>query len=228
MKPEKIAELPAPLSGPPPSSTRTRTRGRLTASQRRSLEVFAASWQVASDVVWASSFERPAPMGVEIGFGMGPALIEWAQTAPAMNLVGIEIYRPGIGALLGSIESAGLTNVRVLEGEASGLLETSFEAASIDEIRIFFPDPWPKRKHHKRRLIQPHMVAVIADRLKPGGRLWMATDWADYAQCMTRVVSGQSNLQAVDATDHRVPTRYESRGRRLGHRVFDLVYQRKV
>lgn len=221
MKPQETSAYNPRLVG-------IRTRGRLTSAQQRSLNNLADVWQVAPGVVWDVAFARSAPLGVEIGFGTGQALIEWALAAPFMNLVGIEIYRPGIGTLLGSIEAADLTNVRVLEGEASALLEHSFAAASIEEIRIFFPDPWPKRKHHKRRLIAPQSVAVIAERLKPGGRLWLATDWADYAQSMAKVLDAQSGLEAVELTDQRVQTRYESRGRRLGHRVFDLVYQRKV
>jgi tRNA (guanine-N7-)-methyltransferase len=206
-------------------------RGRLTRAQERSLQTLAPLWQISADETVSDVFERPAPLGIEIGFGMGHALVEWARSAPDMNLVGVEVYRPGIGALLGAIDHHSLTNVRIIEGEAANVLATTVEPASVDEIRVFFPDPWPKRKHHKRRLITPDFVAMLADRLKPGGRVWLATDWADYARWMLKVLDKEPMLEAVNTTeevaDNRAVTRYESRGRRLGHDVQDFVYQRK-
>ncbi len=172
-------------------------------------------------------FGRSAPLGVEIGFGMGQATLDWATRQPGLNIVGIEIYRPGIGALLAGIERLGLTNLRLLEGDAALLLDSKFEAGSLDEARILFPDPWPKKRHHKRRLIQPGFARLLASRLRPGGRLLLATDWPEYAQWMREVLAAEPSLSVAAPTGQRPATRFEDRGRRLGHRIQDLAYQRK-
>ena len=206
---------------------KVRQRGRMTQGQRRALEELAPRYLVDPEPnQWAEVFGRRAPLGVEIGFGMGQATLDWAAGEPGLNLVGIEIYRPGIGALLAGIERLGLANLRLLEGDAALLLDSKFEAGSLEEARILFPDPWPKKRHHKRRLIQPAFVRLLASRLRPGGRLLLATDSAAYAEWMADVLAAEPALAAA-APGERPATRFEARGQRLGHRIHDLAYQRK-
>lgn len=211
-------------------NTRTylRRRGRMTQGQRRALEELAPRYLVDPEPnQWPAVFGRNAPLGVEIGFGMGQATLDWAASQPHLNIVGIEIYRPGIGALLAGIERLGLPNLRLLEGDAALLLDSKFEAGSLDEARILFPDPWPKKRHHKRRLIQPRFARLLASRLRPGGRLLLATDAADYAEWMADVLAAEPLLAVAAPAGERPATRFEDRGRRLGHRIHDLAYQRK-
>ena len=182
-----------------------------------------------------NAFARAGPIGLEIGFGMGQALLRWAAERPDWNLFGVEVYQPGIGSLLLGLERQQLSNVRVFEAAAEDVLAKSFGASSIDEVRIFFPDPWPKKRHHKRRLIQDEFVSLLVERLRPGGRLWLATDWEPYARWMLKVLEAQSELVSESAAGgdlsqgarQRLETRFEARGKRLGHGVWDLVYYRK-
>ena len=200
----------------------------MTQGQRRALEELAPRYLVDPEPnQWPEVFGRSAPLGVEIGFGMGQATLDWAASRPHLNIVGIEIYRPGFGALLAGIERLGLANLRLLEGDAALLLDSKFGAGSLDEARILFPDPWPKKRHHKRRLIQPAFAELLASRLRPGGRLLLATDWPEYAQWMRDVLAAEPTLEAAAAPGERPATRFEDRGRRLGHRIQDLAYQRK-
>ena len=200
----------------------------MTQGQRRALEELSPRYLVDPEPnQWPAVFGRSAPLGVEIGFGMGQATLDWATSQPGLNIVGIEIYRPGMGALLAGIERLGLANLRLLEGDAALLLDSKFEAGSLDEARILFPDPWPKKRHHKRRLIQPGFARLLASRLRPGGRLLLATDWPEYAQWMREVLAAEPMLAVAAPTGDRPATRFEDRGRRLGHRIQDLAYQRK-
>jgi tRNA (guanine-N7-)-methyltransferase len=182
---------------------------------------------------WPEIFGREAPMGVEIGFGMGQALLSWAAHQPDWNLLGIEVYQPGIGALLLGAQRDGLNNLQVLEGDAELAFEVNIDPDSLDEVRIFFPDPWPKKRHHKRRLVQPAFIKLLASRLKPGGRLLLATDWQAYAHWMLEVLSGEPLLENFSAegfaqrAHERVITRFEARGTRLGHDVWDLAFHRR-
>jgi tRNA (guanine-N7-)-methyltransferase len=181
------------------------------------------------------AFGREAPLGVEIGFGMGHALAAWAAAAPDWNLLGIEVYEPGIGALLLALKQASLDNVRVAEADAAAFLAEAMAPASIDELRVFFPDPWPKKRHHKRRLIQDEFVALAASRLKAGGRLLLATDWQPYAEWMLEVLE-RSTLENLAPSGsgfaprapERIVTRFEARGERLGHDVWDLSFRRPL
>jgi tRNA (guanine-N7-)-methyltransferase len=172
---------------------------------------------------------------------MGQALLHWAQASPEWRLYGVEVYQPGIGSLMLGLEREGLDNVRIFDAPAEDVLERAFASASLDEVRIFFPDPWPKKRHHKRRLVQPEFVRLVADRLRPGARLWLATDWEAYAHWMLDVLEAEPLLENQagpaafagpaagpgPAGAKRVETRFEARGKRLGHRVWDLLYQRK-
>ena len=200
----------------------------MTRGQRRALDTLADRYVVDPEPGdWPRVFGRAAPIGVEIGFGMGQALLDWAAAEPRMNLAGIEIYEPGIGALLAGIERRELSNLRVLWGEAEELLEAKFQPASIAEIHIWFPDPWPKKRHHKRRLIRPEFAALLAGRLEPGGNLRIATDWAPYADWIGEVLAAEPALKPVAAAGERPETRFEARGRRLGHAIREFHVQRK-
>jgi len=180
-----------------------------------------------------TTFGRDAPLGVEIGFGMGHALLAWGADRPDWNLLGIEVYQPGIGALLLGLEREALGNVRVVEGTAEQVLEVRLAEASVDEVRIFFPDPWPKKRHHKRRLVQPEFVRLLSSRLKPGATIWLATDWEPYAGWMLEVLDAAPELcnaagrGFAERGAERVTTRFEARGERLGHKVWDLIFTRR-
>lgn len=215
--------------------TYVRRRGRMTRAQARALGELTARYCLDPDrpLDVAETFGRVAPLGLEIGFGMGQALLDWAGQRPGWNLLGVEVYQPGIGSALLGLESRGLDNVRLLETPAEHLLESRLGAATLDEVRVFFPDPWPKKRHHKRRLIQPGFAALVAGRLRPGGLLWVATDWEDYAHWMADVLDAEPGLEAEapesprEPGDDRPVTRFEARGLRLGHQVWDLRYLRK-
>ncbi len=218
-----------------PQRTYLRRRGRMTRGQHRALEELAAHRvHVAGEALppWEDIFGRQAPLGVEIGFGMGQALLEWASRKPDWNLLGIEVYQPGIGALLLGADREDLPHLQVLEGDAELAFRSNFEPNSLDEIRIFFPDPWPKKRHHKRRLIQTSFVTLLARCLKPGGLLLLATDWVPYAEWMLEICNAEALLvnlaqeSYAPRAEERVLTRFESRGERLGHEVRDLAYRR--
>jgi tRNA (guanine-N7-)-methyltransferase len=221
--------------------TYVRRRGRSTRAQARALETLAARYclpvvamgdappgrRAAPWTGWADVFGRDGPLGVEVGFGMGQGLVNWAMRCPDWNLLGIEVYQPGIGSLLLGLEAAGADHVRVVEAPAEWVFETLLAPDSVDEVRIFFPDPWPKKRHHKRRLVQEGFVRLVAGRLKPGGLLWLATDVEDYAAWMVEVLDAEPALRRDP--DHgdasRPQTRFEARGLRLGHAVRDLRYR---
>lgn len=220
----------------PQKSIHIQRRGRMTKGQRRAFDNAGPQWLVhegSGGVDWPAEFTRDAPLGVEIGFGMGHALLAWAQQAPAWNLLGIEIYRPGIGALLLNAKRSELGNLRVLEDDASHALQTTFSPGSLQEVRIFFPDPWPKNRHHKRRLIQPGFVELLASRLAPAGTLLLATDWQPYGRWMLQCLEAEPSLASLSAGDFaaqraaRPVTRFEARGQRLGHEVWDLAYRKR-
>jgi tRNA (guanine-N7-)-methyltransferase len=182
----------------------------------------------------AKVFGREAPRVLEIGFGMGETTAQIAAASPETDFIGVEVYTAGCGALLRRIADQQLTNLRIIQHDAMEVVRDMIQAATLDRIQIFFPDPWPKARHHKRRLIRPDFVEELANRLKPGGILHCATDWAPYAEVMREVLSANPTLHTQSTTldgfaprpDYRPLTRFESRGLRLGHEVFDLVYQR--
>jgi tRNA (guanine-N7-)-methyltransferase len=183
----------------------------------------------------AAAFGRSAPLVVEIGFGMGDATATIAATLPDTDFLGLEVHGPGVGALLKLIGERGLSNVRIVKHDAVEVLEHMIAPASLAGVHVFFPDPWHKLKHNKRRLIQPPFVALLASRLAPGGYLHCATDWQPYAEQMLDVLSAEPTLANTAATadgyaskpDYRPLTKFENRGLKLGHGVWDLVFKRR-
>jgi len=211
-------------------------QGRITSAQQRA---FDEHWQrygldfTGTQRDFATAFGRTAPLVLEIGFGNGEQLAHAAQAEPTRDFIGVEVHRPGVGRLLNALASADVRNVRIFHHDAVEVLEREIAPQSLDEVRIYFPDPWPKKRHQKRRLIQPDFVALLASRVAPGGRLHLATDWADYAEHMQSVLDSASEWRrhaqhALSATRPawRIDTHFERRGLRLGHGVWDLVYER--
>lgn len=209
--------------------------GRLTSGQRRAIGQLWPRYGIDDwerlDVVEA--FGRRAPLVVEVGFGMGDTLVSMAALHPDRNYLGIEVYLPGIGTALHAIEARGLENVRLVRADAVAVLD-ALDDASLDAVLVFFPDPWPKKRHHKRRLIQASFVNIVALKLKIGGRFDLATDWIPYASEMIRVIDGHGGFSKlagkagdVDGQSQRPPTKFERRGERLGHAIFDLVFERR-
>ena len=213
-------------------STYLRKRGRLTSAQARALAEHGPETILSGPVQLPELFGREAPVGLEIGFGSGQALLEWAEAAPDWNLIGIEVYEPGIGSLLKGMHERSLPNIRVIAREAQEALEQDISAATLSEVRIFFPDPWPKKRHHKRRLIQAPFLEVLGRRMRPGALLRLATDWEPYAEQMLAVLEASDDFEnlAVEGFSERFEgrnvTRFEARGQRLGHGVWDLSYRR--
>lgn len=223
--------------------TYVRRRGRMTRGQARALHLLAERFGIdpeSGPIDLPALFQRSAPLGLEIGFGMGHALLDWARERPDWNLLGSEIYQPGIGAALLGLKREGLDNVRLVPAPAEHLLERQLAPGVLDEVRIFFPDPWPKLRHHKRRLLQPQFVRLLTERMAADGLLWVATDWEEYAQWIVAVLDAEPGLSAVaeprvttaaaaaaaDLVDGRPRTRFEARGIKLGHRLWDLRYRR--
>ncbi len=176
-------------------------------------------------------FGRAAPKVVEIGFGMGDATAKIAQHLPGTDFVGIEVHGPGVGNLCKLIDGEGIGNIRIIQHDAMEVMEDMIAPDSLDGVHVFFPDPWPKKRHHKRRLIQPAFVALLASRLKPGGYLHCATDWEEYAEQMLEVLGDEPTLtntadDYAPRPEYRPLTRFEARGLRLGHGVWDLVFRR--
>lgn len=210
-----------------------RREGRITAAQERALAELYPRYgiDVSRPVAGRESlFGRHAPLELEIGCGNGDALLDMARERPEHDFIGIEVYRPGVGRLLAGIEAAGLDNVRVAMGDAVELLGGPLAALAMRRILVLFPDPWPKKRHHKRRLLQPPFVHLLAERLEDGGELVIATDSQDYAAFALDVVSREPLLVNphgrgcfASRPDCRPATKYERRGQRLGHAVFDIV-----
>lgn len=224
----------------PPRAIRSfvRREGRITPAQTRA---FVRHWQrYGIDYAGAprdldAVFGRRAPRVLEIGFGNGEALAASAAGDPARDYLGIEVHRPGVGRLLNALDLTQVGNARVWAHDAVEVLRTELSTASLDEVRIWFPDPWHKKRHHKRRLIQPDFVALLASRVRPGGLLHLATDWADYAGHMRAVMeaaAGWSNCvgpgMAAPRPAWRMVTRFELRGLGLGHGVWDFLYRRRA
>jgi tRNA (guanine-N7-)-methyltransferase len=211
--------------------------GRITAAQQRALDELWPKYGVdftpqALDM--RTLYGRDAPRTLEIGFGNGENLIALAAAHPERDFLGIEVHRPGVGRLLLQLKERGLGNARVICHDAVEVLERQLPPHCINEILILFPDPWPKKRHHKRRLVQAPVAELLSSRLAPGGVLRLATDWQPYALEMLATLSRTASLESL-ATDggfvqrstERAPTRFERRGERLGHEVWDLAFRRR-
>ena len=208
-----------------------RRRGRMTKAQSRAFQQWTAGYHASV----AALLEQDRPLGLEIGFGMGQALVSWAREAPDWQLCGIELYQPGIGALTDALRREELHNVAIIEQPAQQVV-AELPKASVTEVRILFPDPWPKKRHHKRRLIQPAFVAELARVLVCDGIVHLATDWTPYADWMRECFAGNPKFEVVrDAcraaaevasAERRETTKFERRGERLGHDIHDLIYRR--
>lgn len=178
------------------------------------------------------TFGRNAPTVLEIGFGMGHSLLEMATANPGINFIGAEVHRPGVGRLLNEALKAELNNIRVYNADVVEVLAKAIPEQSLDKIMIFFPDPWHKKKHHKRRLVQAPFIKQLLSKLKPKGIIHCATDWQDYAEQMMSVLSEFTELHNVEgpnqyanAADWRPGTKFEARGVRLGHDIYDCVFR---
>lgn len=209
--------------------------GRMGSGQVRALaEIgprFVLPYQ-ATQPDWDAVFGRQAPRILEIGFGMGDATAAIAQARPEADFIGVEVHPPGVGALLQRIVDKDLRNLRIVQHDAVEVLAQMLAPASLAGVHVFFPDPWHKKKHHKRRLIQPGFVAQLASRLAPGGVLHCATDWEPYAQQMLEVLGADPDLANTaegyaPKPDYRPLTKFENRGLKLGHGVWDLVFRKR-
>lgn len=210
-------------------------QGRLTPAQQRAVETLLPLYGVpyaAEPLDLDRAFGRPAPKILEIGFGMGAATAQIAAANPDKDYLGIEVHTPGVGNLLKLMEERELTNLRVIQHDAVEVLRHMIADASLDGVHIFFPDPWPKKRHHKRRLLQAEFVALLCSKLKPGGYLHFATDWEEYAQWTLEVLRAEPKLAntGVDYAprpEYRPLTKFEQRGLNLGHGVWDLIFTRR-
>ncbi len=210
--------------------------GHITEGQRTHRERLLPKWGIAfrqEPLDLQAIFQRAGHTVLEIGFGMGETTAAIAKANSDWNILAVDIYRPGVGALLRRIEQESLSNIRIVEWDAVEVLDHMIMPASLDAVHIYFPDPWPKKRHHKRRLIQPAFIELLVEKIRQGGILHMATDWPDYAEQMLAVCSAQPLLQNQVGTGFaprppwRPQTKFETRGLRLGHPVADLIFQKK-
>ncbi|GHA19046.1 tRNA (guanine-N(7)-)-methyltransferase [Arenicella chitinivorans] len=211
--------------------------GKLTTGQKNAIEQLWPTHGIelkAEPLELAAEFGRDAPVVLEIGFGNGLSLADMAEAYPDLNFFGVEVHRPGVGSLLVQVKQRGLQNVRVSQDDAVQVLEQQIPDASLHRVQIFFPDPWHKKRHHKRRLIQPDFVTMLVKKLAPGGHIHVATDWENYAEHILGVLSQNADLCNTSSDpsgyapkpEYRPDTKYEKRGIRLGHGVWDLVFEK--
>ena len=207
----------------------------MTPAQRQAVATLASEFNIAGTqlIDFTKEFGREAPIWLEIGFGDGDNLVSLARARPDVDFVGLEVHEPGVGRALMAASSEELSNVRIVCVDAVEFITTRIAAGALDRVMLLFPDPWPKKRHHKRRIVQPPFVSLIANRLRANGRFHAATDWQPYAEHMLEVLGGEAALAPVErdgtvaagSTD-RQETKFERRGRRLGHDVFDLMFER--
>lgn len=214
-----------------------RREGRLTPGQQRALTELGPKYLIDPTgpvIDPVALFGREASLTLEIGFGNGDSLVEMAAKDPNQNFIGIEVHRPGVGHLLNGIEHFGLTNLKAVCGDAVPFLEQRLADENLDRLLLYFPDPWHKKRHHKRRIVQTSFADLVARRLKPGGLWHLATDWAEYGEHMREVldphpafVAEHRGIGENARPDWRPRTKFERRGEERGHRVFDLLYRRR-
>ncbi len=213
-----------------------RRQGRATTGQRLALEnhwdTYCLSPEQALDLT--AAFGRQAPLIIEIGFGNGASLAEMAAANPELNYLGIEVHRPGVGHLMMLLDERGISNVRIFHHDAIEILEQKIADHSVDGVHLFFPDPWQKRRHHKRRIVRPSFLELLNKKLKIGGYFHAATDWEHYAKDMLKTISADTGLQNASPTgdfcprpDYRPLTKFENRGLGLGHGVWDLIFRKR-
>lgn len=210
--------------------------GRLTNGQAAALEQYWPAMgldHTKEAINMEQVFGRIAPVTLEIGFGMGKSLVEMAKNDPQRNFIGIEVHRPGVGACLMDAGELGLTNLRVYQHDGVEVMSDSIGNESLDCVQLFFPDPWHKKRHHKRRIVQADFVESIRRHLKIGGVFHMATDWENYAEHMLEIMSNAPGFENTSTTQDYIPrpdsrplTKFEQRGHRLGHGVWDLMFKR--
>lgn len=214
-------------------------QGRLTTAQERAFfelwPKFGVDWTPGAPLDLRALFGNTHPVVLEIGFGNGESLARMAEADPGRNWLGVEVHGPGVGHLLLEIERLGLTNLRVIRHDAVELLSQGIAAGALDAVQLFFPDPWPKKRHHKRRILKPAFVALLARVIRPGGTFHTATDWEPYGEQMLEVLETPGSPfrnsagpgRFAERPTSRPPTRFERRGQRLGHPVRDLVFVRR-
>lgn len=213
-----------------------RRQGRVTAAQQWALDTLCSRYCLDPQVNYEFStvFGRNAPVCVEIGFGNGESLARMAVANSDIDYIGIEVHRPGVGHLMMLLDQQGLTNVRIYCHDAIDIIEHRVPDNSLFGVHLFFPDPWPKKKHHKRRIVRTDFVELLVRKLQSGGYFHAATDWQDYAESMLAVLSANNNMSNISLTEdycqrpaYRPLTKFEQRGMRLGHGVWDLIFRRK-
>lgn len=211
-------------------------QGRVSNAQQRACDTLQPLYGVTyqpQPANWAQLFGREAPLVLEIGFGMGETTATIAAAQPENNFLGVEVHTPGVGSLLKQINEQQLKNVRVIQHDAVEVVTRMIEPDTLAGIHIFFPDPWPKKRHHKRRLIQADFVRLLASRLRPGGYFHAATDWQEYAEQILAVLSAEPALENTAETyaprpAYRPLTKFEQRGLKLGHGVWDIVFRKRL
>jgi tRNA (guanine-N7-)-methyltransferase len=209
--------------------------GRMTEAQRRAYEVLGPRFCIPfsqQPIDLGALFGRAAPKILEIGFGMGETTAQIARIHPENDYLAVEVHTPGVGSLLKRIAEHDIGNIRIIQHDAIEVLSDMITPATLSGVYLFFPDPWPKKRHHKRRLIKPEFVSLVADRLRPGGNVHAATDWEDYAREMLEMLSAEPRLENTAQgfarrPDYRPLTKFETRGLKLGHPVRDLIFRRK-
>ncbi len=210
-------------------------RSHITQGQQEAIDAFLTKWSLAyrpSQLNLTETFEREAPTILEIGFGMGETTEKIALARPDDNFLGVEVFNAGVGALLKRIEASNLNNIRIIQHDAVEVLRDMLAPQSLAGVHIYFPDPWPKTRHHKRRLIQPPLVELLASRMAPGAYIHCATDWEHYAEQMLAVLSAETSLQNTcegfaPRPEFRPLTKFENRGLRLGHGVWDVIFKKR-
>ena len=210
--------------------------GRITNSQRQAIERLWDDHVIpfSRDLLdLGEIFQNSLPITVEIGFGMGSSLIDMACERSDANFLGIEVHKPGIGKVLKCIEKLGIENLKLICHDAAEVFNNAFEDETLDRVLVLFPDPWPKKRHAKRRIIQPEFVSKVSEKLKNNGCIHLATDWSPYAEHMIEVLDKIPSLSNAIApkvfweNPERPETKFEKRGKKLGHRIWDLLYQKE-